>query len=92
MINLTIQISNELNERLEELAQELNSKKEELICDAIEEFLDVHEDFAKYSPEQLEVELEELKQAGIDIEAMIKEAAKELMKEQALEAPSKKRA
>ena len=99
MINLTLQISNKLNERVEELAQELNSRKEELICDAIEDFLDAHEDFldahedfAKYSPEQLEVELEELKQVGIDIEAMIKEAAKELMKEQALEVSSKKRA
>jgi len=92
MITLTLQISDELNKKIEILARDLDLKKDELICNAIEDFVDVHEEFAEYSPEEMEAELEELKQVGIDIEAMIKEAAKELMREQALEAPTKKSA
>lgn len=92
MITLTLQLSDALNKKIENLAQDLNLKKEELIHNAIEDFIDVHEEFAAYSPEEMEAELEELKQVGIDIEAMIKEAAKELMREQALEEPSKKSA
>jgi len=71
MTTLSLRISDDLNERLEHLAHEIDRKKSYLIRQAVEEFLEEREEYlvalARLSRNEKEYTLEEVeKKLGLD--------------------------